>query len=55
MQDPVCGLRRILFPRTRVNKGKKKGWSPRGVALDVTQPQGGMLAKRRIEAVGLRG
>jgi hypothetical protein len=28
MQDPVSELPRILLPRTRVNKGKKKGGSP---------------------------
>ena len=28
MQDAVCRLRRILLPRTSVNKGKKKGREP---------------------------
>jgi hypothetical protein len=25
MRDPVCGLPRITLPRTRVNRGRKKG------------------------------
>jgi hypothetical protein len=26
MQDPASEFRRIILPRTPVNKGKKKGW-----------------------------
>src|SRR5215208_430950 len=35
IQDPACGLRRILLPRTPVNKGKKKG---RGVEAPILPP-----------------
>jgi hypothetical protein len=36
MQDPASGLPRILFPRTTVNKGKRKGWVSKDPALLIT-------------------
>src|ERR671910_2924067 len=52
MQDPGYELPRIPIPRTRVNKGKRKGWVSKDPALLITASDL-LLVGRLLQACGL--
>src|ERR671910_2517752 len=52
MQDPGYELPRIPIPRTRVNKGKRKGWVSKDPALLITASDLPLVG-RLLQACGL--